>query len=337
MRRILASAVTAFAVTASLFAAAPANAAEASITGDGSSFAYNFITKCATTYQAKTGSAVTYTATGSGQGRKDFAAGKVDFAASDAVYSSADAATPSSYVTVPVIGGPIAIVFNVTGVKALNLDAATVGKIFNGSITTWNDAAIKALNPKASLPSANIVVAYRSKNSGTTQNLFNYLNANSGLTFAGGQAWAAGGGVATGKGVANSSDMAYTVAHTSDTIGYVDLSDVDVSVGKVALKNKAGKFVLPTAAAAQKFLSKQTIAADGSMNIDFAKKVTGGYQLSIVTYMFIPKGKGTANSAAAAKFAQFAVDTCSKKPAKGYTGFSGKNLKTASALAKQGS
>ena len=336
MRRIIASAVTALAVTASLFAAAPAQAAEASITGDGSSFAYNFINKSAASYATKTGSNVTYTATGSGQGRKDFAAGSVDFAASDAIYGSADTKPSGSYVTIPVIGGPVAIIFNVAGVKDLNLDPATLGKIFNGSITTWNDAAIKKLNPKASLPSANIVVAYRSKNSGTTQNLFDYLNAN-GSSFAGGQAWAAGGGVATGKGVAQSSDMAYTVANTANTIGYVDLSDVDVKVGKVALKNAQGKFVKPTAAAAQKFLSKQAINADGSVSIAWTKKVTGGYNLSIVTYMFIPKGAGTEKSKAAAAFAQYAIDTCSKKPFKGYTGFAGKNLKTASALAKQGS
>lgn len=336
MRRILASAVTAFAVTASLFAASPAQAAEASITGNGSSFAYNFINKCAATYKAKTGSAVTYTATGSGQGRTDFAAGTVDFAASDAIYSDADKAKPSSYVTVPIIGGPVAIIFNVYGVKSLNLDAATLGKIFSGQINTWNDPAIKALNPKASLPGSNIIVAYRSKNSGTTQNLFSYLNAN-GASFAGGQAWEKGGGIATGKPVANSADMAGNVANTANSIGYVDLSDVNLKVSTVALKNEMGKFVKPTAAAAKKFLSKQTINADGSVSIGWKTKAPGGYNLSIVTYMFIPKAKGTANSQAAAKFAQFAVDTCSKKPFKGYTGFSGANLKKASALAKQGS
>ena len=330
MRRILASAVTAFAVAASLFVASPAQAAEAAISGEGSSFAYNFLNKCAADYKAKTGNSVTYTASGSGAGRSSFAAGTKDFAGSDAVYSSADKVIPSNYVTVPVIGGPVAIIFNVAGVKDLNLDAATLGNIFSGAITTWNDAAIKKLNPKASLPASNIVVAYRSKNSGTTQNLFSYLNANGG-SFAGGQAWAAGGGVATGKGVAQSSDMAYTVAHTADTIGYVDLPDVDVKVGKVALKNASGKFVKPTAAAAQKFLSKQTINADGSVNINWTKKVTGGYNLSIVTYMFINKG----NSATSA-FAQFAVSTCGKKPFKGYTGFAGANLKKAAALAKSG-
>jgi phosphate transport system substrate-binding protein len=333
MRRILASAVTALAVTASLFVASPAQAAEVDITGSGSSFAYNFINKCASQYQAKTGSKVSYTAKGSGTGRKEFAAGSTDFGASDVVYGASDTKPAGDFVTIPVIGGAVAIVFNVAGVKDLNLDAATLGKIFSGAITSWDDAAIKALNPKAKLPTATIVVAYRSTNSGTTENVQAYLAANGG-SIGSGQAWA---GTKSGVGVAQSSDMAYKVAHTDNAIGYVDLSDVDVKVGKVALKNAKGKFVKPTAAAAQKVLSKQTINADGSVTIDWTKKVTGGYNLAIVTYMFVPKAAGTAKSQAAAKFAQYAVDTCSKKPFKGYTGFSGANLKKASALAKQGS
>ena len=332
MRRTIASAVAAFAVTASLFAAAPANAAEVDITGSGSSFAYNFINKCATQYQAKTGSKVSYTAVGSGAGRKAFAAGTVDFAASDSTYAAGEAA-PASYATVPVIGGAIAIVFSVDGVKDLNLDAATVGGIFGGTITSWDDAAIKKLNPKAKLPAQAITVVYRSTKSGTTQNFQNYLQENVGGAWpAADQNWV---GVKTGASVSVSTDMAYKVKNTPGAIGYVDLSDVDVKVGKVALKNAKGKFVKPSAAAASKFLSKQAIAADGSVDINFTKKVDGAYQLSIFTYVMIPKGVGAKGTAASA-FATYAVEKCSKKPFKGYAGLTGKGYKTALALAKSG-
>ena len=42
--------------------------------------------------------------------------------------------------------------FNVPGVNELNLDAATIAKIFSGEITKWNDQAIADQNPDANLP-----------------------------------------------------------------------------------------------------------------------------------------------------------------------------------------
>ena len=53
----------------------------------------------------------------------------------------------------PIIGGPIAVAYNLEGVDALNLDADTIAKIFQAEITTWDDPAIKADNPDADLPS----------------------------------------------------------------------------------------------------------------------------------------------------------------------------------------
>jgi phosphate transport system substrate-binding protein len=59
----------------------------------------------------------------------------------------------------------------------LNLDGPTTAKIFNGSITKWNDPAIKALNPNVNLPAAPINVVFRSDKSGTTYNFQKYLEA----------------------------------------------------------------------------------------------------------------------------------------------------------------
>lgn len=334
MRRTLISAVAAAAVSASLLAATPVQAAEVDITGSGSSFAYNFLNKCATQYQAKTGNKVSYTAVGSGAGRKALVAKTVDFAASDSPYGSSEAKPAYAVAYAPVIGGAIAIVFNIDGVKDLNLDAATIGGIFDGSITKWNDEKIKALNKKATLPDAVITPVYRSTNSGTTQNFQEYLNENVGGNWpAANQAWA---GMKTGANVSVSSDMAYKVKTTTNSIGYVDLSDVDVKVGKAAIKNGKGKFIKPTVAATSKQLSKQPIGTDGTINIDFTKKVTGGYPIAIVTYVIIPLGVGDKGKAISA-FATYAAGTCGKKPFKGYAGFTGANLKKALWFAKQGS
>lgn len=334
MRRTIVSAVAAAAVTASLFAATPANAAtQPDVTGSGSSFANNFLQKCSLQYLAKTGNKVTYTSSGSGAGRKDFTAGKFDFAAADAPFADADKKPAGGVVNVPVIGGAVAIVFKVDGVKELNLDAAALSGIFGGTILKWNDAAIVALNPKAKLPDTAITVVYR-ESGGTVQNFQEYLYEN------GQTAWAPAAS-STWKGAKGtkaplSSDVAYLVKTTGNAIGFVDLSDVDAKVGKAAIKNAKGKFVKPTVAAASKMLSKQTVGESGAINIDFAKKVTGAYQISIATYLIIPAASGSAKGAAIREFATFAVENCSKKPAKGYSGFKGSNYGKALFFAKAG-
>ena len=332
MRRTLVSAVAAAAVTASLFAAVPAQAAQPDIAGSGSSFANNFIVGCVAKYKAKTGNNVTYLSTGSGTGRTNFIAGtSYQFAASDSSFSAKE--KPSAHVYVPVIGGAVGIVFKVKGVNELKLDPATLGKIFDGSISNWNDPAIKALNKTAKLPDLAITVVYRGTNSGTTQNVQNYLQETVGGAWpAANQAWVG----AKGASVPLSTDMAYKVNNTPGAVGYADLSDLDRKVTLVSLKNADGKFVKPTVASASAFLSKQTVTGNGLIDIDFTAKAKGGYNLSIVTYLIIP-ASGTANGAAVRDFAVFAVDTCSKKPATGYAGFKGKNYNQALFFAKAGS
>jgi ABC-type phosphate transport system substrate-binding protein len=130
--------------------------------------------------------------------------------------------------------------------------------------------------------------------------------------------------------------MAYKTKNTPNAIGYVDLSDIDVKVGRVAIKNAAGKFVKPTVAAAASMLSKQNLNTGGDINIDYAKKVKGAYQIALVTYALIPDN-GTAKGAAVQKFVEFAVSSCSKKPAKGYSGFKGSVYAKSLWFAQQGS
>ena len=71
--------------------------------------------------------------------------------------------------------GPLGITYNLQGVDGLALDGATAAKIFNGSITQWNDPAIAALNSGKTLPAEKITVIYRNDESGTTDNFQQYL------------------------------------------------------------------------------------------------------------------------------------------------------------------
>ena len=96
------------------------------------------------------------------------------YAGSDSPIPSKEAGTVPAGKTVlyfPVQIGPIAIAYNVSGVTDLKLDATVLAGIFSGKITTWNDPAIKALNPSASLPSSSINLEVRSDSSGTTAEL----------------------------------------------------------------------------------------------------------------------------------------------------------------------
>ncbi len=67
--------------------------------------------------------------------------------------------------------------YNVDGLDELNLSADTIAKIFQREVKTWDDAAIKADNPDAELPSDPIVVVHRSDSSGTTGNFTKFLKA----------------------------------------------------------------------------------------------------------------------------------------------------------------
>ena len=90
----------------------------------------------------------------------------------------ATCASGSKAIDLPVYISPIAIAYNVDGVKSLKLDADTIAGIFKGSITEWDDSKIASQNKGVDLPSAAITVVHRSDDSGTTQNFTEYLAAN---------------------------------------------------------------------------------------------------------------------------------------------------------------
>ena len=127
------------------------------------------------------GQSVNYTANGSGSGISEFLAGKTDFGGSDTPLSGDQYAAAKKRCggadawNLPVVFGPMAITYNLAAVDSLTLDAPTLAKIFNGTITRWDDPALTALN--ASMPAEDIRVIYRNDASGTTYNFQSYLQA----------------------------------------------------------------------------------------------------------------------------------------------------------------
>ena len=119
---------------------------------------------------------ITYSATGSGAGIAQITARTVDFGASDAPLSPDQLTACKGCVVIPWALAGMSIPYNLPGVgKRLVLNGAVLANIYLGNITTWNAAAIRALNPGVNLPDTKITVVYRSDGSGSTYAFTNYL------------------------------------------------------------------------------------------------------------------------------------------------------------------
>jgi phosphate transport system substrate-binding protein len=245
---------------------ASTSTASGTIKAAGSTFQTNFQQSAISAFKAVSPNiTVDYDPVGSGTGRSDLYSNTVLFAGSDSPVPSKEASEVPAGKTIlyfPVQVGPIAIAYNLSGVSGLKLDATTLAGIFQGTIKTWNDPAIKALNPSASLPSTTITLAVRSDSSGTTANFSQYL------VDAAGSAWKLGtASTITWPSTARAGDggsaVAQIVKTTTGAIGYVDFSTASAaSLSAASIKNSAGDFVAPSSASAAAAASHVTPKAD---------------------------------------------------------------------------
>jgi len=201
-------------------------------------------------YARTSGSRVNYQSVGSGAGVRQYIAGTVDFGASDEAITAAEAArVKRGVVQIPMVGGTIAVAYNKPGCS-LKLTQKQTVDVFAGRIKDW-----KALGCAA----GPIRVVYRSDGSGTTYAFTNSLDAFGG--------W--GPGVAkavkwpTGVGGKGNEGVAGTIKNTPGSIGYVNTGFVRANkLQAAAIQNKAGKFVLPTAATGAAALNNITLNAN---------------------------------------------------------------------------
>ena len=95
---------------------------------------------------------INYQGNGSGAGPHRLRERVVDFAGTDAAYKASDPQPPKPFLYFPTVVAPITVSYNLSGVSNLKLSADTIAKIFQGQITTWNDAAIKTRQPVGEAP-----------------------------------------------------------------------------------------------------------------------------------------------------------------------------------------
>ncbi len=256
---------TAIPLAAAVLAMAAPVAMAANITGAGATFPFAVYTKWAEAYNAKTGNQVNYQGIGSSGGIKQIKAKTVNFGGTDKPLNVTEL-KEAGLVQLPTVMGGVTIVINLPGIKSgdLKLDGVTAANVFRGAITKWNDPAIASLNPGVKLPDTAITVAHRSDGSGTTFGFTSYLVKQSEEFKSSVGAGTTVNWPSNAVGGKGNPGVAANVTKIAGAIGYVDIADaMKNNMTFVALKNKAGKFVLPT---------QQTVA-DAAAGADF--KVEG--------------------------------------------------------------
>ena len=239
---------------------------------------------------------IAYNPSGSGAGVQTFLTGATAWAGSDKaladdeVEQSKSVCAEGTAFDVPVYISPIAVVFNLKGVsdagKHINMDAATIAKIFDGKITKWNDPAIADQNKDLKLPDTAITVVHRSDKSGTTQNFVSYFKdvTPDNWTYDLSENWPN----EVGQGAKSTSGVISTVKQADGTIGYADFSQVG-DLGTVAVK-VGDKYNEISAEAGSKVIadSKQddTVKGDNRIviKINHATEAEGAYPIVLVSY-----------------------------------------------------
>lgn len=233
--------------------------------------------------------AINYQGIGSGGGREQFIAQSLDFAGSDAfmkddeVTAALAARNCEAVLHIPTLFGGVAVAYNLEGVDKLILDGATIAKIGLGTIKNFNDPAIAALNPGATLPDQAITFVHRSDGSGTTSIFTTYLSDVS-------PEWAAGPGKGsevewpTGVGGDQNDGVASAIAQQPGGLGYVSYEFAVESGLKVAdVVNADGKAIAPSTESVAAAADSITIPDDFKFAI---LKVGGdGYPIAGATWI----------------------------------------------------
>ena len=277
-------------IVAALIGGSPAARAGDPVVGAGSTFAQKMIAQWSTDVASK-GIQVTYTGTGSGDGRAKLIAGEVDFAGSDGAAKTDEADKLNSkyggFVHVPITSGGIAVGYNVAEFPDLKLTGPTIAKIFTGKITNWNDKDIAADNGSAG-PDLPIKVFVRSDKSGSSGVFSAYLDA------AGNNNWTGGTtetfpAPANGEGKEGSDALAQAILDTKGGVGYLDHGKAaSKKIAETRIKNEAGNIRGPEVGAVKAAIDEAEIKPDGSLKLTFTPKGPDAYPISTATYVIAP-------------------------------------------------
>jgi len=232
--------------------------------------------------------------TNSGTGITDVAQGLADIGAADGYLSAAQSAQYATLENVPTGVNGIEVIYNLPSLTApLNLSGTVLAQIYDGKITTWNDAAIAKLNPGVTLPATTIVTVHRADSAAATVLFSQYLNAQDPADWPSSlisstPTWPSvpGSLAETGSG-----EMVTGAGSTPGSIAYVGTSyGSKITAAKLsaaALLNGAGKYTTATPAALTAAVGSFPPApATGSEELINTKAAAGypitGYEYAVV-------------------------------------------------------
>jgi phosphate transport system substrate-binding protein len=216
------------------------------ITAAGATFPMPFYNLAFKKHGETSGVTFNYGGIGSGGGIRSLADRVVDFGATDAYLSESEMADLSAEIVhIPTCLGAVVIAYNLPGVDELRLTPELLEKIFLGTVTSWNDPAITAVNSQAKLPDTKITVVYRSDGSGTTYIFSDYMSKISTIwkeKIGTGKSlnWPAGIGAKGNPGVAG------TISQSAGTIGYIGSEYAFAQkINYALLQNSSGNYINP--------------------------------------------------------------------------------------------
>jgi phosphate transport system substrate-binding protein len=194
-------------------------------------------------------------ATGSGAGISQAAAGTVNIGASGAYLSDGDMSAHKGLMNIALAVSAEQVNYNLPGVTGhLKLNGKVLAGMYEGTIKTWNDPQIAALNPGVNLPATPVVPLHRSDGSGDTFVFTQYLSKQD----PGGWGKSPGFGttvdfpaVPGALGENGAGGMVTGCAATPGCVAYIGVSYLDQAnqkgLGEAQLANASGNYLLPDA------------------------------------------------------------------------------------------
>jgi phosphate transport system substrate-binding protein len=235
--------------------------------------------------------------TGSGTGIKDASAGTVDIGASDAYLSSGDLVKNPVLLNIPLAVAAQQVNYNVPGVKPgvhLRLTGTVLAQMYQGTIRTWNNPAIAALNPHVTLPGTRVVPLHRADSSGDTFLFTSYLSThapswNQAIGYGTTVAWPP---VPGSRGEDGNSGMVTGCQATPGCVAYVGISYLSTALadglGEAQLANALGQYELPTPASISAAVAAFVSATPANETISMINgPAPGGYPIVNFEYAIV--------------------------------------------------
>jgi phosphate transport system substrate-binding protein len=281
--------------------------------GAGAAFPSAIVSQWVTNYNKADSNTINYAASGAGKGITDLEAASVAFAITDEGLSSSDTSTlyaaVGSFLTLPVTGGAVVLVYNLGSSYPgpLNLTGSEIAQIYLGTITTWNDATLVANNPGLHKVSTAITAAHRTDPAGMTYVLTNLMSLDN-------KTWRTDPSYGTSlsptwptfssaAGETGNSALLTEVGSVGGAIGYTDLYDAQAKgLATASIVDAQGVAVAPSVASTAKAIadvynatasSLPTPTGDWSSVSWVNGSGAGDYPLATLAYMLVPLNPAT--------------------------------------------